>query len=222
MRFPTQEDLVRTVEAAGVRDERVLRAYREVAREHFVPRDQAHRAYVDEPVPIPHGQVTSQPSLVGLMVQALCLEEADVVLEVGTGYGFQTALLARLARHVYSVERFDEFVDAARRGLVSEAITNVEIRVGDGSAGWPEHAPFDGIVVSAAFPEVPAPLVEQLGEGGRLVQPIGAGGSEAVKRFTKSCGELASEELVVAARFVKLYGTHGFDPSTEGRRWWRR
>lgn len=216
MSAPTQEQLVAAVEAAGVRDRRVLEAFRAVPRAGFVPPDLVARAYVDEPLPIPHGQVTTQPSLVARMVEALALTGTEKVLEVGTGYGFQTALLAYLARYVWSIERWPDIAEAARANLARHGITNVTIVVGDGTLGLPEHAPFDAILVSAAFPQVPPPLVEQLAPGGRLVQPIGPGGMEEVILFEKGPQGLQPRRVLTGARFVRLYGKHGYadDPSS--------
>ena len=161
----------------------MLAAIRSVPRASFVPRTDVGRAYVDRPIPIPHGLVTTQPSLVARMVEALALTRTERVLEVGTGYGWQTALLASLARFVWSVERWADLAATARRNLVREGIANVEVVVGDGSAGLRAEAPFDAIIVSAAFPHVPRPLAEQLAPGGRLVQPIGVGGDDEVTLF---------------------------------------
>jgi protein-L-isoaspartate(D-aspartate) O-methyltransferase len=202
--------LVAAARAAGVRDERVLEALGAVSRSAYVPAQLVELADVDEPIPIPHGQVTTQPSLVAKMVEALALEGPEQVLEVGTGYGFQTAILARLAKHVHSVERYADLAECARTSLAREGVRNVEVVVGDGSAGLPEHAPFDAILVSAAFPTVPPPLVEQLAEGGRLVQPIGHGGSEEVTLFQREGGRLVARQSVTGAYFVRLVGQHGF------------
>jgi protein-L-isoaspartate(D-aspartate) O-methyltransferase len=193
-----------------VRDERLLAVMAEVPRASFVPPGSADEAYVDEPVRIPHRQVTTQPSLVAKMVEALELTGDERVLEVGTGYGYQTALLARLAGEVWSIELWSDLSAAARASLAGQRIANVHLVVGDGSRGLPEHAPFDAIVVSAAFPTVPAPLVEQLIVGGLLVQPIGYGGSEDVVQFRKGERGLTRVRSLTAARFVRLYGEHGY------------
>jgi protein-L-isoaspartate(D-aspartate) O-methyltransferase len=200
--------LVAAAQEAGVRDERVLAAIAAVPRSEFVPPEYADRADADAPVPIPHEQVTTQPSLVARMVEALALEGDERVLEIGTGYGWQTALLARLAREVFSIERFADLAEAARAALADRE--NVVIVVGDGSAGLPEHAPFDAILVAAAYPSVPPPLAEQLAEGGRLVQPLGPGGAEDVVLFAKRQGVLDRVRSVTGAHFVRLRGSHGF------------
>jgi protein-L-isoaspartate(D-aspartate) O-methyltransferase len=203
-------DLVAASRAAGVRDPRLLEAIAAVPRAQFVPPDLAAHAYDDAPLPIPHDQVTTQPSLVAQMVQALDLSSSDRVLEIGTGYGWQTALLARLANEVWSVERWEDIARTARRHLEHHGVDNTTVVVGDGSAGLPEHAPYDAILVAAAFPQVPAPLVEQLAEGGRLVQPIGLGGADEVVLFEKRLGELERRRRVTHAHFVRLYGEHAF------------
>jgi protein-L-isoaspartate(D-aspartate) O-methyltransferase len=191
-----------------VRDERVLDAIATVPRAEFVPPEGVDLAELDTPIPIPHEQVTTQPSLVARMVEALALDADERVLEVGTGYGWQTALLARLARHVFSVERFADLAATARRHLAG--YENVTVVVGDGSAGLPEHAPFDAILVAAAFPRVPEPLAEQLAEGGRLVQPLGPGGAEDVVLFVKRDDELERVRSVSGAHFVRLHGKYAF------------
>jgi protein-L-isoaspartate(D-aspartate) O-methyltransferase len=201
---------VRASRRAGVRDERLLAAIAELPRTGFVPAEYAARAHIDTPVPIPHDQVTTQPSLVAQMVDALSISADDTVLEIGTGYGWQTALLARLATEVWSVERFADLADVAGVNLAAHGVANAHVEVGDGTLGLPEHAPYDAILVAAAFPEVPRPLVEQLAEGGRLVQPIGRGGSEDVVLFAEREGEPVSVRILTGARFVRLVGTHGF------------
>ena len=190
----------------------MLGAIAEVPRADFVAAEHVDRADRDEPLPIPRGQVTTQPSLVARMVEALELDGDERVLEVGTGYGFQTALLARLAREVVSVERFADVAERAREHLELHGVRNVEVRVGDGSAGVPERAPFDAILVSAAFTEVPDPLAEQLAVGGRLVQPLGPGGQDLVIAFEREADGLERVADVTWAHFVKLYGEHGFVP----------
>jgi protein-L-isoaspartate(D-aspartate) O-methyltransferase len=193
-----------------VRDERLLAVMAELPRAAFVPPGLVAEAHVDEPVRIPHRQVTTQPSLVAKMVEALELKGDERVLEVGTGYGYQTALLARLAGEVWSIELWSDLTDAARSALTTHGIGNVRLVVGDGTRGLPEQAPFDAIVVSAAFPAVPKPLAEQLAAGGRLVQPIGHGGSEDVVQFRNGEYGLTRVRSLTGARFVRLYGEHGY------------
>jgi protein-L-isoaspartate(D-aspartate) O-methyltransferase len=204
------EQLVAAARRAGVDDPRVLEAMRRMPRSAFVPVDQVRLAYHDVPVPIPHGQVTTQPSLSARMVQALSLAGSDHVLEVGTGYGYQTALLASLASFVTSIERWPDLAEQARRNLAAQGIENVNVVAGDGSEGIPAAAPYDTILVSAAFPQVPEPLVNQLRIGGRLVQPIGTGGAEQVTVFERTPEGLMSRGIVCHARFVRLYGRHGY------------
>lgn len=201
--------LVRDIEADGVKDRRVLQAFRRIPREGFVPRDWAGHAYVDRPIPIDHGQVTTQPSLIARMVAGLRLVGGERVLEVGTGLGFQTAILAVLAGEVVSVERFPNLAEQARRNLEAAGIRGVTVVVGDGTRGFPDRAPFDATVVSAAAPEVPQPLVEQLVEGGHLVYPRGPGGYETVIAYRKQGGRLVEEDRLTPATFVPLVGEHG-------------
>ena len=209
-RAATPEHLVDAARRAGVRDERVLAAIADVPRAGFAPPHLADRAYADEPLPIPHEQVTTQPSLVARMVEALGLRGDERVLEVGTGYGWQTALLARLAEEVWSVERWPDLAATARASLARHGAANAEVVVGDGSEGLPGASPFDAILVAAAFPRVPPPLAEQLVDGGRLIQPLGWGGREAVVLFTKEPQGLVRSATVTGAHFVRLYGRHGF------------
>ena len=206
----TEPPLVEASRRAGVADPRVLETVRAVDRGGFVSPEVAAEAQLDRPLPIPHRQVTTQPSLVARVVEALGLRGDERVLEIGTGYGWQTALLGRLAAEVWSVERWDDVAATARQHLARHGAPNVEIVVGDGSEGLPEHAPFDAIVVSAAYPSVPPPLVAQLRDAGRLVQPIGPGGSEDVVLFVKRDGALVAVRTVAGARFVELVGRHGY------------
>lgn len=198
------------VRAAGIRDERLLSAVRVTPRAWFVPPHHEGFAYDDVPIEIGHGQVTTQPSLSARMVESLGLEGGEHVLEIGTGLGFQTAVLARLAGDVVSVEWWPGLSRQARRNLARLGLTNVEFVVGDGSGGVPEHAPYDAVIVSAAFPEVPGPLVGQLRLGGRLVQPIGPGGREDVVLFQRTAAGLEPRRSLVPASFVRLHGRYGF------------
>jgi protein-L-isoaspartate(D-aspartate) O-methyltransferase len=207
------EKLAAAARAAGVADPLVLDAVRRTPRAAFVPAACADRAYDDRPVPIPHGQVTSQPSLCAAMIAALRLDGTQQVLEVGTGYGYQTALLARLAARVVSIEIWPDLAERARRNLAAQGIGNVIVLAADGTEGTPGHAPFDAIVVSAAFPRVPPPLAAQLRAGGRLVQPVGPGGAEQVVLYEKDEHGLRRVRVLTAASFVRLHGRHGFPKS---------
>jgi protein-L-isoaspartate(D-aspartate) O-methyltransferase len=204
------QDLVAVARDHGVRDERVLAAVSSVARADFVPGTHTALAYRDQPIPISHQQVTTQPSLCARMLEALRLRGDDRVLEIGTGYGYQAALLAALAAEVVSVEWWPDMVEQARDNLAANGIGNVTVITGDGGLGAASSAPFDGIVVAAAYPEVPRPLVEQLRVGGRLVQPIGAGGDEIVVVFQRTAEGLVRRAELVPARFVMLRGKHGY------------
>jgi protein-L-isoaspartate(D-aspartate) O-methyltransferase len=210
------EDLVRVLRAEGIGDRRVLAAFRAVPRARFVPPAAAGQAYLDAPVRIPRGQVTTQPSLIARMVAALGLSGTERVLEVGTGLGFQTAILAMLAGQVVSVERFADLAEQARRNLAAAGLGRVRVVVGDGTLGVPEHAPYQAIVVAAAAPRVPGPLIEQLAPEGRLVHPVGPGGYEQVTAFHKRAGRLVADARLTPARFVPLVGVHGVS-GREGR-----
>ena len=204
------------LQAEGIRDRRVLAAFRAVPRALFVPAEAVGQAYLDEPIRIPRGQVTTQPSLIAAMVAALGLTGGERVLEVGTGLGFQTAILARLARQVVSIERLADLAAQARANLAAAGVGRVTVVVGDGTLGVPEHAPYQAIVVSAASPWVPGPLVEQLTDGGRLVHPVGPCGHEQVTAFFRQADRLVVEARLVPARFVPLVGAYG-RPAREGR-----
>jgi protein-L-isoaspartate(D-aspartate) O-methyltransferase len=161
------------IAARGVTDERVLAAMRDVPRHLFVPLAMRSQAYEDHPLPIGHGQTISQPYIVAYMTEVLRLKPTSRVLEVGTGSGYQAAVLGKVAGQVYTVEILAPLAESAKKTLASLGFTNVHVKVGDGFAGWPEHAPFDAVIVTAAPEEVPPPLIEQLAVGGRLVVPVG-------------------------------------------------
>jgi protein-L-isoaspartate(D-aspartate) O-methyltransferase len=203
------EGLVKALLAEGVGDRRVLAAFRAVSRARFVPPAATGQAYLDVPIRIPHGQVTTQPSLLARMVAALGLGGSERVLEVGTGLGFQAAILAMLARQVVSVERFADLAEQARANLAAAGLGRVMVVVGDGTLGLPEYGPYQAIVVAAAAPPVPAPLIEQLAPGGRLVHPVGPGGHEQVTAFHKEADRLIADTRVTGACFVPLVGLHG-------------
>lgn len=201
--------LVERLRAAGVDDLAVLHAFDAVPRHRFVPDAVAHRAYEDAALPLGHGQTISRPSVHALHLTLAELGGSERVLEVGTGSGFQTALLARLSAHVFSVERVEPLAEIARERLAALGIDNVTLRTGDGSGGWPEHAPFDAVLVGAAAPEVPVALRDQLADGGRLVVPVGDDRSQELVRIRRR-GEAFEEETVDRARFVPLVGEQGW------------
>jgi len=186
----------------------VLAAIRKVPRQAFVPEDAANRAYANAPLPIGHDQTISQPFVVALMTDLLDLKRQDNVLEVGTGSGYQAAVLAELADHVCSIEVIPELAESAAAALSREGYGNVALRVGDGALGWPERAPFDAVIVTAAALEIPQPLVDQLAPGGRLVVPVGRPYAEQDLRLLvkQDDGSVASRSLLGVA-FVPLTGS---------------
>ncbi len=202
-------EMVRRLEAQGITDQKVLEVMRRIPRHLFIANALWDQAYADHPVPIDRGQTISQPYIVALMTQALQLEKSDRVLEIGTGSGYQTAILAELAQHVYTIERFPELSEKAQKLLTEAGYTNISFRVGDGTVGWPEEAPFEKIIVTAAAPEVPAALVEQLAERGRLVIPVGGRQLQTLVALTKEGEKLRREELC-ACSFLPLVGKEGW------------
>jgi len=206
---PLPDDLILEISNRGVGENKILDAFFQVRREDFVPLEFQDQAYEDIPILIGHGQTTSQPSLIAKMLEALHLTPKDKILEIGTGFGFQTALLAQLCREVFSIERINDLAMTAESNLRNAGIKNAHIIVGDGTLGLPEQKPFDAILVSAAAPHVPTPLINQLIEGGRLVQPIGPGGREIVTLFQKQNGALIKKRTLTGAYFVPLIGTFG-------------
>ena len=196
------EGLVRLIRRE-LGDGRIARAFEATDRAGFVPPGSTD-VYRDRPVPIPEGQTTSQPSLIARMIEALDPQPSDRVLEVGTGLGYQTALLARLCAEVVSMERWESLAEMARANLAAAGTQNADVIVGDGWKGCPERAPFDGIVVAAAATDVPEPFAEQLNKGGRLVIPVTRRGSDEVTLYVKTNGELVPVRLVTPARFVPL------------------
>ena len=193
----------RQLRARGLTDTAVLDAMARVERERFVPIELAHAAYADRALPIDCQQSISQPYMVALMTSALELAPHLRVLEIGTGSGYQTAILSRLAASVHSIERHAELLACARRALADCHVTNVELRLGDGALGWPEHAPFDRILVAAAAESVPRPLIDQLGDGGVLVMPVGPSHAQYLHKVCKRNGQTHITPLV-ACRFVPL------------------
>lgn len=193
----------------GITDQHVLQVMREVPRHRFVPEDLWDMAYRDTPLPIGYGQTISQPYIVAYMTQMLHLSADSRVLEVGTGSGYQVAILSRLAKQVYTIERVDELARRAEQMVQELGYHNIMVRVGDGGYGWPEAAPFDAIIVTAAAPEVPPPLITQLAEGASLIAPIGPAGYQELLRLTRQ-GEATRLEHLVPVAFVPLVGEHGW------------
>ncbi len=193
----------------GLRDPRLLAAMRAVPRHRFVPPDELEWAYSDGPLPIGHGQTISQPYIVALMTDLLHLAPGARVLEVGTGSGYQAAILAHMAAEVHTVEVIPALAHRAEKVLAELGLTNVRVHVGDGSLGWPEAAPYDGILVAAAAPDVPPPLLDQLAEGGRLVLPVGSRGFQELQVWERRAGQLHCERGISVA-FVPLRGEHGW------------
>jgi len=196
-----------------IRSPRVLAAMLDIPRHRFVPEDERDLAYADTPLPIGYRQTISQPYIVALMSQLLNLSGAERVLEIGTGSGYQAAILAALAGQVYTIERIPELCRQARSVLADLGLENVTLVEGDGTRGLPEQAPFQGILVTAAAPGVPEPLKEQLAEGGQLVLPVGGRGGQMLERWRRS-GDRFDREQIAPVAFVPLIGAHGW--SSEG------
>jgi protein-L-isoaspartate(D-aspartate) O-methyltransferase len=195
--------------ARGIGDEKVLAAMEKVPRHLFVADEYRESAYEDHPLPIGAGQTISQPYIVAFMLEALALDASEMVLEIGTGSGYQAALLAELARQVYSVERIESLAHGAEEILQHLGYTNVRLILGDGSYGLSEHAPFDAIVVSAAAPTIPQALLEQLREGGRMVIPVGPAAAQELKLVGKQDSGAVVTNLE-GCRFVPLIGEQGY------------
>jgi protein-L-isoaspartate(D-aspartate) O-methyltransferase len=194
----------------GIRTPRLLEAMRAIPRHLFIPPDQHHWAYSDGALRIGMGQTISQPYIVALMTDLLKLQGGEIVLEVGTGSGYQAAVLAYLAAEVHTIERHEPLAKDAEKLLASLGLTNVHFHTGDGSLGLPEQAPFQGILVTAAAPKVPRPLLDQLDEGGRLVLPVGSKYSQILEVWQRK-GETFQQETVTAVAFVPLMGAEGWD-----------
>ena len=201
----------------GIDDLEILRAFDAVARHEFLPSAVWHRAYEDAPLPIGFGQTASQPSLQALYMQLLGLQRTDRVLEIGTGSGYQTAVLAHLVDRVYSIERIRDLSVRARAVLDRLRLSNVALLVGDGTIGWSRYAPYDAILVAAAAPDIPAPLLEQLAVGGRMLVPVGTLESQRLLLVRRVEGGIESEE-VLDCTFVPLLGRFGWagDGGVEG------
>jgi len=195
--------------ARGISDERVLEAMRTVPRHRFVPESRRSQAYYDRPLSIGYGQTISQPYIVAFMTASLELTGEEKVLEIGTGSGYQTAILCQLARHVISIECVDELADSARKTLADLGYDTVEVILGDGSIGLPEEAPFDAIMFTAAAPEVPWPLQRQLADGGQLVGPVGSRYDQLLVRLRRR-GADWQRDVLGPVIFVPLIGKHGW------------
>lgn len=193
-----------------IKDERVLDAFRAVPRHQFVPQENRHLAYANGPLPISQSQTISQPYIVALMTQLLELKGDEVVLEIGTGSGYQAAILAYLANEVHTVERHKELARSATSILSALGYNNVHVHIGDGTLGWPDSAPYDGIIVTAAAPSVPRPLLKQLKDGGRVVIPVGGRGAQFLECWQRKGSEFECDQIAPVA-FVPLIGEHGWE-----------
>lgn len=199
-----------TLQQQGIRDLSVLHAIDEVPRHLFVPTGVRHRAYEDSALPIGNSQTISQPSIHARYLELLKLKGTEKVLEIGTGSGYQTALLSRLAAQVFSIERIAPLLDKAREVLQQVGASNVSFMLGDGTLGWRQFAPFDAILVGAAAPDIPQAYVEQLAEGGRLLIPLGDRDEQVLYLFTKHGEEMERQEIA-PVRFVPLLGKHSWE-----------
>jgi protein-L-isoaspartate(D-aspartate) O-methyltransferase len=201
--------LVDELRAKGVHDMAVLRAIDLTPRHLFVPTGVMHRAYEDTPLPIGNSQTISQPLVHARYLETLALRGTERVLEIGTGSGYQTVLLAHLAAQVFSVERIKPLLDNAREAIKQSGVSNVSLLLGDGTYGWKEYAPYDAILVGAASPDVPQPLLEQLAEGGRLLVPVGSREEQQLLMITRK-GDSFAQQTLAPVRFVPLVGDHGW------------
>jgi len=201
---------VEAIRAKGITDLAVLRAFEMTPRHLFVPTGLRHKAYEDAPLPIGSGQTISQPSIHAKYLELLHLTGKERVLEIGTGSGYQTVLLANLVAQVFSIERIAKLLEQARINVQQAGVRNVSLLLGDGTVGWRAHAPYDAILVSAASPKVPEPLVEQLANGGKLVIPLGGMEEQDLVMFTRREGGELTRESILPVRFVPLLGMHGW------------
>jgi len=204
-----RERLVETLREKGIRDLAVLRAFEKTPRHAFVPTGLRHRAYEDSPLPIGNGQTISQPWVHARYLELLELTGRERVLEVGTGSGYQTVLLAHLVEQVFSIERIPALLQQAREAVQLAGVRNVSFLLGDGSVGWREYAPYDAILVGAGAPAVPQPLVDQLAEGGRLLVPVGARDEQRLV-LARRKGDVVETREIAPVRFVPLLGSHGW------------
>ncbi len=194
--------------ARDINDPTVIRAFEAVDRHRFVPEHLQDMAYEDRPLPIGEGQTISQPYIVAFMTQSLDLENTDRVLEIGTGSGYQAAILAEIAAHVYTIEIIESLGNRAKAVLDKAGYDNVDVKIGDGFKGWPEHAPFDAVIVTCAPTDIPDPLKEQLADGGTLVIPVGQAGNQNLRLFKKKDGKLVEQESL-PVRFVPMVDESG-------------
>lgn len=210
--FEVERELMisQQIERRGLHNPHLLQALRRVPRHCFVPPDEQRFAYEDRPLPIGSGQTISQPYIVALMTNLLALEGGEKVLEIGTGSGYQAAVLSCLAGQVYTIERFDSLANTARQILAELGITNVTVCTGDGTLGLPEYAPFEGILVTAGAPQVPPSLLEQLAVGGRMVIPVGGRGSQDLQVWERSTPDHTGHQSIIGVSFVPLRGTYGW------------
>ena len=204
-----RQRLVDTLREKGIRDLSVLRAFELTPRHQFVPTGIRHRAYEDNPLPIGNGQTISQPSIHARYLELLGLTGRERVLEIGTGSGYQTVLLSHLVEQVFSIERIPAVYQLGRDNIQRAGARNVSLLLGDGTVGWREYAPYDAILVSAAAPDMPRPLLEQLAEGGRLIVPIGDMEEQMLAMVTRK-GDFFERRDIAPVRFVPLWGTHGW------------
>ncbi len=195
--------------ARNIKDKMVLDAFRNVPRHLFVNPKEAGSAYDDRPLPIGYGQTISQPYIVALMVEQLKLNGDDIVLEIGTGSGYEAAVLAELAKEVYTIDRISELTKRAEAVFEELRYVNIHTKIGDGTLGWPEHSPYDAIIVSAASPAVPDTLIEQLKDGGCMILPVGDTATQTLTLVTKSRDTFTSRELTTCI-FVPLLGKYGW------------
>lgn len=204
-----REEMVQNqIIARGITSEKVIQALQNVERHLFVPEESVHRAYEDRPLPIGHGQTISQPYIVALMTNVLELEKTDKVLEVGTGSGYQAAVLAEIVDQVYTIEIVEPLGKQARELLKNLGYNNVNVKIGNGYKGWPENAPYDAIIVTAAPTEIPEPLKEQLAEGGRMVIPVGERFAQELVLLEKTKGKLKRKDII-PVRFVPMVDDNG-------------
>jgi protein-L-isoaspartate(D-aspartate) O-methyltransferase len=205
-----RQRLVETLRDKGIRDLAVLRAFEMTPRHAFVPTGLRHRAYEDSPLPIGNGQTISQPWVHARYLELLHLTGKERVLEIGTGSGYQTVLLAHLVAQVFSIERISALLQQARENIQRAGVNNVNLLMGDGTIGWREYAPYDAILVSAGAPSMPQPLIDQLGEGGRLLIPIGDRDEQKLIVAQRKNGQVEIQDIA-PVRFVPLLGSHGWD-----------